>query len=62
MDVASGNVYPIRPGTLYARDKNDRHMLRVTKGELRLICVLPTNGYLPAELRLLPSPSSKAQL
>ena len=39
VDVASGNVYPIRPGTLYALDKNDRHILRVTKGDLRLICV-----------------------
>jgi L-ectoine synthase len=39
VDVASGKVYPIRPGTLYALDKNDRHILRVTKGDLRLICV-----------------------
>ena len=33
-----GNVYPIRPGTLYALDKNDRHILRATT-TLRLICV-----------------------
>ena len=39
VDVASGDTYPIRPGTLYALDKNDRHILRVTKGDLRLICV-----------------------
>ena len=39
VDVASGEVYPIRSGTLYALDKNDRHILRATKGELRLICV-----------------------
>ena len=39
VDVASGDVYPIRPGTLYALDKNDRHILRVTRGDLRLVCV-----------------------
>ena len=39
VDTTSGHTYPIRPGTLYALDKNDRHILRATKGELRLICV-----------------------
>jgi L-ectoine synthase len=39
VDVVSGKAYPIRPGTLYALDKNDRHILRATKGELRLICI-----------------------
>lgn len=33
-----GNVYPIRPGTLYALDKNDKHHLRATT-TMRLICV-----------------------
>lgn len=32
------NVYPIRPGTLYALDKHDKHYLRA-KSTMRLICV-----------------------
>lgn len=39
VDVATGAVYLIRPGTLYALDKNDEHIVRATKGDLRLICV-----------------------
>jgi L-ectoine synthase len=39
VDMATGKSHPIRPGTLYALDKNDRHILRATKGDLRLICV-----------------------
>lgn len=39
VDVASGEAFPIRAGTLYALDKNDRHILRATKGDLRLICI-----------------------
>ncbi len=33
-----GKIYPITPGTLYALDKNDAHVLRA-KSRLRLICV-----------------------
>jgi L-ectoine synthase len=33
-----GNVYPIRPGTMYALDRNDRHHLRATT-TMRLVCV-----------------------
>lgn len=33
-----GAIYPLRPGTLYALDKHDRHILRA-KTQLRLICV-----------------------
>ncbi|HOO45398.1 MAG TPA: ectoine synthase [Deltaproteobacteria bacterium] len=33
-----GRKYPIRPGTMYALDKNDRHYLRAFT-ELRLVCV-----------------------
>lgn len=36
--VATGTTYPIRPGTLYALDKHDRHILRALKGDLRLVC------------------------
>ena len=36
-DLATGRVYPVKPGTLYALDKNDRHRLRVQK-RMRVIC------------------------
>ena len=32
-------VYPIKPGTMYALDKNDRHYLRAFNKDLILICV-----------------------
>jgi len=38
VDVATGTIWPIRPGTMYALDKHDRHILRATKGDLRLVC------------------------
>lgn len=31
-------IYPIRPGTMYALNRNDRHYLRASK-TMRLICV-----------------------
>jgi len=37
-DLETGEVHPIRPGTLYALDRHDRHRLR-TKTRVRLICV-----------------------
>jgi L-ectoine synthase len=45
-DVATGAVHTIRPGTLYALDKSDKHILRATKGELHLVCVFnpPLSG------------------
>ncbi len=33
-----GKIYPIKPGTLYALDNNDKHYLRAFK-QLRLMCV-----------------------
>lgn len=39
IDVATGALHVIRPGTLYALDRHDRHILRATKGDLRLVCV-----------------------
>ena len=33
-----GTIYPIKPGTLYALDKHDKHILRA-KTDLRLICI-----------------------
>lgn len=38
-DVATGQVYPIRPGVVYVLDKHDRHILRALRGDLRLVCV-----------------------
>lgn len=34
-----GTVYPIKPGTMYALDKHDRHYLRAYENDLRLLCV-----------------------
>jgi len=56
VDCATGQVFPIRPGTIYALDKHDEHILRATRGDLRLVCVFnppvtgtenhnPTGGY-----------------
>jgi L-ectoine synthase len=39
VDVKTGMTYPISPGTLYALDQNDEHILRALDGDLRLICV-----------------------
>jgi L-ectoine synthase len=60
VDVATGKTYPIRPGTVYALDKNDEHILRATKGDLKLVCVFtppltgtethrPDGSYAPAD-------------
>ncbi len=32
-------MFPIRPGTIYALNENDPHILRATKGDLVLVCV-----------------------
>ncbi len=34
-----GKIYPIKPGTMYALDKHDRHYLRAYDQDLRLLCV-----------------------
>jgi L-ectoine synthase len=46
VDVKSGKTYPISPGTLYALDQHDEHILRALTGDLRLICVFnpPLSG------------------
>ena len=38
VDVATGTVHPISPGTMYALDKHDRHILRAHT-DLALVCV-----------------------
>lgn len=44
-DVAAGKIYEIRPGVMYALDKNDRHILRA-RTEMIMACVFnpPLNG------------------
>jgi len=43
--LEDGKVYKIKPGTIYALDKHDKHVLRA-KTELRLLCVFnpPVTG------------------
>ena len=44
-DLATGEVHQIRPGVLYALDKNDKHILR-GRTEMTMACVFnpPLNG------------------
>jgi len=44
--LADGKKYPIRPGTLYALDKHDEHILRAYDKGLRVVCVFnpPVTG------------------
>jgi len=43
--VADGKVYPIAPGTVYALDQHDEHILRA-KSRMRMVCVFnpPVSG------------------
>ncbi len=36
--LADGTVHPIRPGTIYALDRHDKHVLRATT-TMRMVCV-----------------------
>ena len=44
-ELDNGTVHQIRPGTIYALDQHDRHLLRA-RSELELICVFnpPLHG------------------
>lgn len=44
-DLADGKVYPIKPGTIYALDKHDKHILRAAT-EMKMACVFnpPLHG------------------
>lgn len=58
--LADGKVYPITPGTVYALDKHDKHILRA-KTEMRMACVFnpplmggeihDKNGAYPLEMK-----------
>ena len=43
--LPDGPTYPIRPGTIYALDQHDRHLLRAVT-QLRMVCVFnpPVTG------------------
>lgn len=43
--MADNKVYSIRPGVMYALDKNDKHVLRA-RTQMRMVCVFnpPLNG------------------
>lgn len=36
-DLATGTLYEVKPGTLYALDNHERHRMRVTQ-RMRVIC------------------------
>jgi len=44
-DIASGKVHPINPGTIYALDQHDKHILRAFS-EMKMACVFnpPVTG------------------
>ncbi|MGE0046563.1 MAG: ectoine synthase [Hyphomonadaceae bacterium] len=44
-DAATGEIHEIKPGVLYALDKNDRHVLRA-RTQMTMACVFnpPLNG------------------
>lgn len=38
-NLMTGEVFPIRPGTIYVLDNHEPHLLRATRGDLRFVCV-----------------------
>jgi len=44
-DCATGEVHPIKPGTLYVLDRHDKHILRANE-EMKMACVFnpPLHG------------------
>ncbi|MFD0710372.1 ectoine synthase [Paenibacillus sp. GCM10027626] len=45
IEVIGGKTYPIRPGTLYALNGHEKHLLRAAK-QMRMVCVFnpPVTG------------------
>lgn len=39
VDVATGAIYPLGPGSVYALNDHDEHIVRAGKGGLHLVCV-----------------------
>lgn len=47
VEKKDGTIHPIREGTIYALDENDKHILRANKGvNMRMVCVFnpPVTG------------------
>jgi len=42
----TGEIYPIKPGTLYALNGHEKHQLRATTADMRMVCVFnpPLSG------------------
>ena len=38
-NIATGEVFPLKPGSLYTLDRNEAHIIRAGKGGLRFICI-----------------------
>ena len=38
-NVATGEVFPLTPGTVYVLDGHEEHILRAQRGDMRIICV-----------------------
>ncbi len=38
-NVATGEVFPLAPGTVYVLDRHEEHILRAQQGDMRIICV-----------------------
>ena len=38
-EVATGRIWPLRPGTMYVLDKHDAHIIRATGSDLRFLCI-----------------------
>ncbi len=38
-NVLTGETFPLAPGTVYVLDRHEPHVLRATRGDLRIICV-----------------------
>ncbi|MBS0561562.1 MAG: ectoine synthase [Proteobacteria bacterium] len=38
-EIATGKIHKLSPGTVYALDKHDAHIVRALKGDLRVVCV-----------------------
>lgn len=38
-NVATGEVHPLAPGTLYVLNRHDAHIVRATRSDLRFLCI-----------------------
>lgn len=39
VNVATGEVFPLAPGTVYVLDRHEAHVLRAIRSNLRIICI-----------------------